>query len=218
MDKETVDTCLMMKLPDTIFKVNGVYYQADTSDCIQKNDIIICLQDFEDVFSPSITQIGCLNGKLNHCETEQVPCKNTMRFTKAGPLIFSRTEITGMNRNETYKLTLLSKNRKQTYFFTWHDFSMVQTDRKIMYALDHAVKPLVIKKWQNPQNMKKLQSYLANRTVYHTDQNLAKLKATLDETEALILEDLTPNFLGLGSSSTKKNKPHRTQSPLFLGL
>ena len=204
MDKETVDTCLMMKLPDTIFKANGVYYQADTSDCIQKNDIIICLQDFEDVFSPSITQIGCLNGKLNHCETEQVPCKNTMRFTKAGPLIFSRTEITGMNRNETYKLTLLSKNRKQTYFFTWHDFSMVQTDRKIMYALDHAVKPLVIKKWQNPQNMKKLQSYLANRTVYHTDQNLAKLKATLDETEALILEDLTPNFLGLGSSSTKK--------------
>ena len=97
LENKQSDTCLIVILPDTSFKANGIYYQADTSDCIHKNDInIIYLQDFEDLFEPSITEIPCLNGKLDECKTEAVSCDSIMRFTKAGALVFSQNEITGV--------------------------------------------------------------------------------------------------------------------------
>lgn len=96
---------------------DGNFYSADITDCVTRDDIIFCQQSFEDRFSPSITEISCLNGQVDvdDCKLSAVECKNKMVFIKAGALVFSKNDVLAMRRSETSKLEIVSQNNKWSY-------------------------------------------------------------------------------------------------------
>ena len=95
-DPTDPNTCLGVQLPSTIFRAKGQFYTADTTDCQKHNALLVCLQNFDNPFSASFQEIGCLNGNFSQCATTLVPCSSAIRFTKAGALIFSTEKVLGM--------------------------------------------------------------------------------------------------------------------------
>ena len=118
ISSKNMSTCLMPQTPEILFIKYRIYYQADTEECQEQNDIIICNTNMEDVFSPSIKPFDCLNDNLDNCIMNPVPCHNIIKFTKSGALIHSRTQILGMLVGEETSLIPLGTEGKYNYFFT----------------------------------------------------------------------------------------------------
>lgn len=202
---KTIDVCFEANLPPTILLKEGNFYAADTTDCNSEDDITFCQQDFEDRFSPSLQAIPCLDtgADASTCPMIEVPCENKMVFTKAGALVYSRLPVLAMRRHETSKLEVISQSNSQfSYFLKWTDFSMVQTDRSVMYALDNGltVKSL---KWKSPDQAVQLDRYLEVKSLESFNKNVSNLKKLLENTTDIVFQEFQDDYMGLGVTKNK---------------
>ena len=201
VEQKHSQTCHMIAIPNTIFLKQATFYTTNIADCTERSEMILCQQDFSDLFSPNVQEAGCLNGRVEQCTTRVVPCNNQMTFTRGGALVFSRSDVLGMARNETSRLTVLSTEGTATYFLPWKKYKLVQTGHDIMYALDHSMTVRNLS-WSGPEEKIDLKSYLAARSLEQSRKNISLLRELLDNTTRIALLDYEPNFIGSGT--TKK--------------
>jgi len=196
------ELCFIPELPPTIIIHDDKLVAADTTDCTIREELILCQQDFADTFSPNVKEIPCLNSDPTKCKLTPVACENTMLFTKAGALVFSKGSILGMEVGETTKLTVLDKEFQTSYFFSWSNFKMIQSGKKVIYSLtnDLVVKNLT---WRSEQTAINFRHYLAETSEKEIRANITKIKDSLDNVTALAELDYMPNFLGMGVSRRK---------------
>ena len=194
--------CFILKLEGTIIIKEGIFYEADTTDCSVEDDVIFCQQNFENRFSPSTQRLTCLNGDIDMCELEATECSTTMKYTRGGALIYSEKDILALDRRTTTELTVVSEIGKFSYFFPWSHFSMIQTDRKVIYASDNSI---TIKRitWKTPQEKVSFDEYLRKRVDDEVDKNITKLKSEIQATNLIVAREYAPNYLGLGVNKNK---------------
>ena len=193
------ELCFEVNLPNTILIRDNKFYSADTTDCYVKHDVTFCQQDFEDLFSPSITHLPCLAEDTVQCPLTPVPCHTKMVFTKAGALIFSQKDILVMKRGQSTRLTVASSTHKFSYFLEWQYYTMIQSDHRIMYSLDNS---LTIRNltWTAPSTSYTFREYLAKTSRHLIAANISLLQEKIENTTVLVHADLSPNFLGLNIS------------------
>ena len=188
----------MPQTPEILFIKDRIYYQADTEECQEQNDIIICNTNMEDVFSPTIKPFDCLNENLDNCIMNPATCHNIIKFTKRGALIHSRTQILGMSVGKKTSLIPLGTEGKYNYFFTWQNYRMMQTDLKVIYSLKDVLAATVIT--LNTSQAASFEDYIHKRSREHEKLHTTKLRELLDDTTELVWQDYKPNYLGLGKS------------------
>lgn len=197
----TVDSqlCFQVNLPSPILNLNGKFYAADVTDCYVVDEVTLCQQDFEDIFSPSIQYLPCLDDDSIQCPLVQVPCETKMMFTKAGGLVFSTKDILVMKRGESTRLSVISTQDKFSYFLEWQYYTMIQSDQRIMYSLDNS---LTIRNltWSAAQASYNFKTYLANTSKHLVLTNISLLQEKIDNTTVLVNADLNPSYLGLNLS------------------
>jgi hypothetical protein len=190
------ELCFEVNLPDTILYRDNKFYSADITDCYIKHEITLCQQDFEDIFSPSIQHLPCLDEDSIQCPIIPVPCITKMVFTKAGALTFSQRDILGMKRGESTKLSVITEPGKFTYFLEWQFFTMIQSDQRIMYSLDNS---LTIRNltWSSPIMSYNFKGYLADTSKHVILTNISLLQKKIENATILAQADFSPDFMGL---------------------
>ena len=83
-DKED-EQCMMVDIPQTLFKVGNDFITVDISGCHKENAMILCVQDLTDPLGERFQQVQCLNGNATSCLMTSVPCQTTVKFTNGGP-------------------------------------------------------------------------------------------------------------------------------------
>ena len=191
------EMCFLPVFPRTVIIQKEKLVAADITDCYEKEQVILCQQDFADSFSPTTEVIPCLNGQPELCTLEPVSCEPKMVFTKAGALVFSKGSILGMPIGETTKLTILDKEDTFSYFFSWTDFKMIQSRHKVIYSPNNrlVVKNLTWKSQENFLDFSQLVKTTADKLIAN---NISKLKEDLDNVTSIVVQDYTPDFMGLG--------------------
>ena len=202
-DKED-EQCMMVDIPQTLFKVGNDFVTVDISGCHKENAMILCVQDLTDPLGEGFQQVQCLNGNATACLMTSVPCQTTVKFTNGGALIFSQSQILGLPTEERTKLNLISSEDKKSYFFTWKDYSLIQTDRTVVHSIDDADRVISVQLWKQPEELVELQHQLSNWSQQFQMHDLKRLTEIVDETNQLVIDDIEPNFLGLGQDITKK--------------
>ena len=203
-EPEDPETCMGVQLPTPIFKANGKFFTADITDCQQHNALLVCLQNFDNPFSASFQELSCLNGNFPQCTTILTPCSPTIKFTKAGALIFSNEKVLGMPIGRSTTLDIISVEGRSTYFAPWEAYSLAQTGQKLISSLEYAEDAITLSLWEEPSKIKLLYESIRARARILQRQNLTTLRKIVDNTNDIIFEDLQPNFLNLGVSVTKK--------------
>ena len=196
--------CFEANLPAMIMEKNNRFFAVDTVDCIHKNDIILCQQDYEDLWSPSIKESSCLSANSTDekdCELVEVPCETKILFTKAGALVFSREDILGMKRSEKTKLEIVSSPGKWSYFFLWRVYSMIQTDRKVIYAPDNKLTVRTLE-WRAGEQLLRFDSYLEKKATDVFHSNISHLKELVENTTLIITEEYEADY-AMGMSKNK---------------
>ena len=123
-----------------------------------------------------------------------------------GALIFSQSQILGLPTEERTKLKLIRSEDKTSYFFTWKYYSLIQTDRTVVHSIDDADQVFSVQLWNQPEELAELQHQLSNWSQQFQMYDLNRLTEILivDETNQLVLDDIEPNFLGLGQDITRR--------------
>ena len=121
-----------------------------------------------------------------------------------GALIFSQSQILGLPTEKRTKLNLISSEDKKSFFFTWKDYSLIQTDRTVVHSIDDADRVISVQLWKQPEELVELQHQLSNLSQQFQMHDLKRLTEIVDETNQLVIDDIEPNFLGLGQDITKK--------------
>ena len=103
------------------------------------------------------------------------------------------------------ELTVVSEIGKYSYFFSWSHFSMIQTDRKVIYASDNTITIKTIT-WETPHEKISFDEYLRKRVNDEVDKNITKLKSDIQATKIIVAREYAPNYLGLGVGVNKKVK------------
>ena len=195
--------CFEPRIPSTILIKDKKFFSAETTDCTEKEVVLYCQQSFEDRFSPSLKEISCLSGEnLDSCVLDEVECMPQMKFTKAGTLIFSESVILAMKRTETTTLEVVSQPLKWTYFFEWSMYQMVQTNQKVIYALDNELTTRRLQ-WESETKLLKFGEYLEHKSNEALNKNITHLKKIIDNTTDIIAEEFVSNYKGFGISKNK---------------
>jgi hypothetical protein len=194
---EDSQLCFKPEIPTTIIIQDNNLVAADITDCTITDDLILCQQDFGDTFSPNVKDIPCLNNEPSACSLKNVPCETTMLFTKAGALVFSKNAILGMKVGESTQLTVLNKDNQFSYFFSWANYKMIQSNQKVMYSLDNE---LVVKNltWKTEQISVDFRKYIKLTANEQIATNISNLRTKIGNLTSLTNMDLTPDFLGMG--------------------
>ena len=149
-------SCMTLNVPNNIFRLNGKFYTSDLTDCLRHNALEVCLQDLSDPFSPNFKEIPCLGSNITDCKTSPTPCSPTMKFTRAGALVYSKDEILGLPVNKTTKLDIITAPNNSNHFVPWKDYALLQTGQKIMYSLDDADNAVELPTWKSTQAYEQL--------------------------------------------------------------
>lgn len=192
--------CFVVDTPESIILKEGKFFAVDITDCTTKNDVIYCHQQFEDRFSPNVKEIPCLNNEIGHCALTPVSsCDTKMTYTKAGALVFSKSQILAMPRTETTNLEVIGDSNKFTYFLKWQQYTMIQCGRDIMYSLDNSqtATNLTIE----ATNIRlDISSHLQTQETKLRSENITLLRHQIENTTKIALKDYEANYLGLGAS------------------
>ena len=190
------DLCFITNIPPTVIIQGEKLVAADITDCYEKEQVILCQQDFADSFSPQTEVIPCLNGNPEKCSLTPTSCEPRMTFTKAGALVFSKGTILGMPLGETSKLSILNVEGRFSYFFSWTMYKIIQSKHKVIYSPNNE---LVVKNltWEMEQNFLDFRNLIKINSAELIANNVSKLKKELDNVTSIALKDFTPDYLGM---------------------
>ena len=199
ISKDMNSPCYLTYTSPVLFYKDGLFYSTDTSECSTRNEIIMCLQDFGDQFTPNLIQPEhCLNNKPEQCMFTPASCESKLTFTRGGALIFSKGQILAMRRDlsQRNKLSVVSSNLKFTYFLPWEKYILyAQAGTDVIYALDNSIIVRNISK-PSPDYFEKLYQNLQNTTLTYNNQNVSTLRSQIQETSDLLYEDYKVEILG----------------------
>ena len=191
------NTCIFFDIPEFVYSKNNEFYQIDMTNCKNKGELNICLQDTVKAVDNknSNTKAPCLRGEINHCSTYPVECISRMIYTKAGLFILSMQDIFILGKNATDKSTL--KKYNSTFgpsFLSWNNFQLVLFDNKIITALNFANTEIYEHVLESPS----WQTFLNSSIQSHIKQNWSTLYNLIEKQKQIqtTILDHTNSFLG----------------------